>query len=126
MTLQLKEWITYIVILIATLLLFWLIMPKHQYKPTGIALPIPAAVSKQIMSSPNWTAHGTPSQWINIEYHVTKDSPQARELVKQKALSLAKATGAKSVVMQPLFFADSTRAESPMLSVLIGRGIAIK
>jgi hypothetical protein len=124
-SLQLKEWITYSAILIVTLFLFWLTVPKNNYQPKGIALPMTQTMSNQITSSPNWSSHGRPTQWINVEYHVKKDSPEARKLVIQKALSLAKATGAHSVIMQPLFFADTT-AESPMLSVLIGHGVAIK
>lgn len=125
MSLQIKEWITYLILLLLTFFLFWLIVPRNHYQPQGIALPITHAMAQKLMASPGWYSKYTPTQWINIEYHVKKDSPEARKLVLQKAMQLAKATGAKSVVMQPMFFADTT-AESPMLSVLIGHGVAVK
>jgi hypothetical protein len=124
MSLQLKEWITYLAILLACFALFYLITPRTTYQPTGIALPITKAVKKNLLSNPQWPSSQIPSQWINVEYHVSNDSQPARQIVMQKAMDLAKATGATSVMMQPLFFADST-AQSPMLSVIIGHGIAV-
>ena len=77
------------------------------------------------MTNPNWTSSSKPTQWINVEYHVKNDSQEARQLVIKKAMSLARAAGAHTVMMQPLFFADTTE-QSPMLSVIIGHGIAVK
>lgn len=125
MSLQIKEWITYLVLLLLTFFVFWLIAPRNNYQPQGIALPITHTMAQKLMTSSGWNSQYTPTQWINIEYHIRKDSPAARKLVMQKAMQLAKTTGAKSVVMQPMFFADST-AESPMLSVLIAHGVAVK
>jgi hypothetical protein len=124
MMLQFKEWITYCIILIACFTLFWFITPQQVYQPTGIALPMSNAMKQILLSNPQWPSSKKPSQWINVEYHVKNDSQQARDKVTQQALALAKATGATSVMMQPLFFADTT-AQSPMLSVMIGHGIAV-
>lgn len=126
MSLTSKEWITYIVIIIFTLLLFWLIVPKAHYQPQGIALPMTKELSNQIKNNSGWNGTGTPTQWINLEYHVTKDTPRARDLIKQKGLALAKKAGANSFeLLNPLFYTTSTE-DNKLLRVIIARGIGVK
>ena len=125
MTLPLKEWISYIIVVLICILVFCFITPSNHYTPKGIALPMTKAVAQQITTNPNWHAKSTPAYWINLEYHVKQDSPGARAKAMQKAISLAKAAGATHVMMQPLFFA-SPMPNNNMLNVIIGRGIATK
>ena len=125
MSLTAKEWLTYIIILILTFLFFWLCVPKNNYKPVGIALPMPKATAMQIKNSPNWTSKKTPIAWVNIEYHVKQDTPAAEKLIKQEALALAKSVGGTSIILPPIFFNPATDT-SPMLSTLIAQGIAVK
>lgn len=125
MSLQLKEWAAYIATLLLTFFIFWLILPNQPYEPKGIALPITQAMATKLMSNPNWNHRGVPVAWINNEFHVAKDTPAARKQSIINATELAKQAGGKAVILQPLQFYDTT-AESPMLSVLIGHGIAVK
>ena len=95
--------------------------PTRHVAPKGIALPMTQEASQAIMSNPQWHGHATPTHWINLEYHVTQDSPAAQQKVTAAA-NIAKQAGATSIMLQPVYFGKSTIAKG-MLSVLIGRGI---
>jgi P pilus assembly chaperone PapD len=125
MSLQLKEWLVYIGVLIISLALLITAKPKVVFEPVGIALPMSKATMQQIVKSPSWKFPGMPKAWINMEYHVTKDSKAADDFLFRQASVVASHQSPSGFMMSPAMFFPSKEANG-MMSVLIGRGYAIK